>query len=163
MKIPEDTMPPGKTDDFVRTFGEAGRSLSNATVAFHQAVAEHLGLHITDHKALGILQDRGAMPAGQLGELLGLSTGAVTALLDRLEEAGYVERQRDPADRRKVLAAPVGNARRDARIRRPFDRMTESFAKHLPDYTDRETKLILDFIQRSVTALQEATERVRAD
>lgn len=144
-------------------FGEAGRALSNATIAFHEAVAERLGLHITDHKALGILFDEGPMPAGRLGELIGLTTGSVTAMVDRLERAGYVRRERDPFDRRKVVVTPVRDAAREAKIQALFGHMRRAFAKHLPEYSEAETRLILDFVRRSVVALREATANVNAE
>ncbi|HEX6938579.1 MAG TPA: MarR family transcriptional regulator [Longimicrobiales bacterium] len=152
---------PATHAEFLEAFGEAGRALSNATIAFHEAIADRLGLHITDHKALGILLDRGPLPAGQLAEILGLTTGAVTALTDRLERAGYVRRERDPEDRRKVLVAPVRDAARDAEIHSLFEPMTRALARHLPAYDEEQRALLLDFIHRAVAALREATREVR--
>lgn len=146
---------------FLQNIGDAGRALSNATIAFHEAVADRLGLHITDHKALGILLEAGPLPAGRLAEALGLTTGAVTALVDRLERAGYVRRERDPADRRRVLVAPVRDAAREAEVQSLFEPMERALARHLPAYDDEEWRLIHDFIQRAVAALHEATLEVR--
>ena len=74
---------------------------------FHQAVAECVGLNVTDHKCLDVLVRSGPMTAGQLAQLTGLTTGAVTGVLDRLERAGFVRRQSDPSDRRRVIAQPL--------------------------------------------------------
>lgn len=142
-------------------FGATGHALSNAIIAFHQAVADQLGLHVTDHKALGILWAQGPMSAGRLGELLGLTTGAVTAVIDRLDRAGYVERRQDPADRRRVIVAPRHDPARDAEIQALFEPMERAFAQHLPDYNDAERQLILDFVEHAITALREATAEVR--
>jgi DNA-binding MarR family transcriptional regulator len=68
---------------------------------FHHAVAERLGLGPTDHKCLDLLQERGPMTATQLASLTGLTTGAVTGVVARLERVGYVTREPDPHDRRK--------------------------------------------------------------
>jgi len=144
-------------------FAEAGRELSNATIAFHDAVAKRLGLHITDHKALGYLFERGPMPAGRLGELTGLTTGSVTAMIDRLERRGYVRRERDPADRRKVIIAPTDDAAKHEGIRALFGPLQRAFDRHLPSYTEEDQRLIRDFMERNVAALREATRILCGD
>jgi DNA-binding MarR family transcriptional regulator len=75
----------------------------NAADAMDAAVAEWLGVNRTDVICLDILARLGTVPAGRLAEESRLTTGAVTAVLDRLERAGYVQRLADPADRRRVL------------------------------------------------------------
>src|SRR4029453_5253182 len=80
---------------------EAGRAHSDATVLFHAAVADELGLNPTDHKVMSILERRGPLSAGQIPQRTGLATASVTALLDRLETRGVVRRRSDPAARRR--------------------------------------------------------------
>jgi DNA-binding MarR family transcriptional regulator len=87
--------------------GPLARRLSTATVLFHHAVAEWLGLGPTDHKCLDLLLDRGPLTGSQLAAITGLTTGAVTGVATRLERAGFVRRQPDPLDRRKQLLTPV--------------------------------------------------------
>ena len=72
-----------------------------------QTVAIRLGLSESDIEALELLVDTGSETAGRLAELMGLTTGAVTRMIDRLEQAGYVRRTTDPADRRRVVVQPV--------------------------------------------------------
>src|SRR3954471_7025134 len=74
---------------------------------FGQTVAIRFGLTESDVEALEVLIDTGAATAGRLSELMGLTTGAVTRVIDRLEQAGYVRRVPDPADRRRVIVQPV--------------------------------------------------------
>ena len=74
---------------------------------FGQTVAIRFGLSESDVEALELLLDNGAATAGRLAELMGLTTGAVTRVIDRLEQAGYVRRVPDPADRRRVVVEPV--------------------------------------------------------
>ena len=71
----------------------------------HEAT-ERAGLHASDFGALCLLLLHGPAPAGRVAELTGLTTGAVTGVIDRLEKAGFVHRELDPADRRKVIVAP---------------------------------------------------------
>lgn len=84
---------------------QAGRSLGKASAMLNAACAEHLGLHPTEWECVGLLMGSRpeALTAGQLAEHSGLTTGAVTGLLDRLEAKGWVRRERDPHDRRRVI------------------------------------------------------------
>jgi DNA-binding MarR family transcriptional regulator len=91
-------------DHVLAKFGRLGRDLSTMTVLLHHKIAEQMGLSGTDHKCLEfVLGAREPLTAGQIAQLSGLSTGAVTGVIDRLERRGFVRRIRDPHDRRKVL------------------------------------------------------------
>ncbi|OIN59576.1 MarR family winged helix-turn-helix transcriptional regulator [Arsenicibacter rosenii] len=76
------------------------------SLQMHEAVARKAGLSGTDHKYLGFLLEKGQMTAGELATLTGLTTGAVTGLIDRFEKKGLVRRQFAPDDRRKVFIVP---------------------------------------------------------
>jgi DNA-binding MarR family transcriptional regulator len=85
-------------------FGQLNHELASMMVLFHARIAEQLGLSGTDHKCLElVLRSAEPLTAGRLAQLSGLSTGAVTGVIDRLERRGLVRRVRDPHDRRKVL------------------------------------------------------------
>jgi DNA-binding MarR family transcriptional regulator len=86
-----------------RELADEVRAGQRATDAVDEAVGEVLGINRTDGKVIDILDQRGRMSAGELARHSGLTTGAVTAVIDRLERAGYVRRVADPADRRRVL------------------------------------------------------------
>src|SRR5262245_36530954 len=80
------------------------QAMSTETVLLHQTIADRLGLNLTDHKALNFVLDAGKpITPGQLAALTGLTTGAITGIVDRLEAAGFVRRKRDPEDRRQVM------------------------------------------------------------
>src|SRR4051794_19089751 len=87
----------------VQAIRDLGRQFSDATILMHEAIAGKAGLSGTDHKYVGILMRDGAMTAGELSKLTGLTTGAVTGLIDRLELKKLVKRQFDKEDRRKIL------------------------------------------------------------
>ena len=97
----------GKSSEAMVT---AGRGLGHASSMLTSAVAERLGLHPTSWECLSLLFEHGPVSAGRLGELTGLTTGAVTGLIDRLEAAGYVRRRRDAGDRRRVIVELVPSA-----------------------------------------------------
>lgn len=138
----------------------AGRQLSTATVLFHQAVAESVGLNATDHKCLDILNREGPMPAGRLADITGLTTGAITSIVDRLERAGFVRREKDPADRRKVIVKPV----EEEAIRRLgpiFDAFRDDLEELHAPYSDEELALVLDYLNRSTDLARNRTRRLR--
>src|SRR5690554_3683339 len=86
-----------------------GFRLSTATILFHTAVADRLGLNVTDLKCYSLIRQAGSMSAGELAEQTHLTTGAITGVADRLEKVGLVRRGRDAADRRRVLIEWVHN------------------------------------------------------
>lgn len=82
--------------------GDLSRQSQSATDLFDERVSEFLGINRTDGRCLDIIGRHGKVSAGQLSIEAGLTTGAVTAVIDRLEASGYVQRLRDPLDRRKI-------------------------------------------------------------
>ncbi|WP_276352962.1 MarR family transcriptional regulator [Cohnella caldifontis] len=122
------------------------RQNSARAVMFHQFISEHLGLNATDHKCLDYLNRTGPVTAGQLAQLTGLTTGAVTSVIDRLEQAGYVVRDKDPNDRRRVVVKPVPES--SAQISPLFQSVMQSTLRILSQYTDQELQLILGFIKQ---------------
>ena len=109
-----------KKEETIQAVNEKFTEMSTETILFHQAVADVLGLHITDHKCMHFIHRYGAMPAGKLAELTGLTTGAVTGIIDRLEEAGYVRRTDDSKDRRRTIVEPVRNKKLERKIEMIF-------------------------------------------
>jgi DNA-binding MarR family transcriptional regulator len=99
--------------DAERLRGEIGMSLVRfiaSAVLHNQAVTARLGLGPSDSQFMNLLNLHGPLAPGRLAELSGLTTGTVTGVIDRLERAGYVRRERDTADRRKVTVVPVPEA-----------------------------------------------------
>jgi len=138
----------------------AGRELSAHTVMFHTAVAERLRLGLTDHKAFDFILRQGAVTAGQLAEITGLTSGAITGVIDRLEKTGYVERVRDAADRRKVLVRPALSPARERQCCQLFDSLGKSVDKVASGYSERELSVILDFMRRSVEVMHAETQKL---
>ncbi len=112
---------------------------------FHDAVAVYLGINRTDLRCLDILDLADRQTAGELAARMGLSTGAITAMLDRLERAGYARRVRDPADRRRVLVEPTElSGERGQEIYGPFGEQVEPmFAR----FTDAQLAVVRDFLR----------------
>jgi DNA-binding MarR family transcriptional regulator len=134
-----------------------GREHSDATVLFHSALAAQLGLHPTDYKALGVVDRLGPMSAGDLARHTGLAPASVTNLVDRLEARGYLRRETDPRDRRRVLlradVAQVTGNEFFASWQRSATRMWER-------YSDTELAVILDFLGDTAERLRARTDAI---
>jgi DNA-binding MarR family transcriptional regulator len=137
----------------------AGRQLSTATIMFHQAVADRLGLNLTDHKCVDLLLLNGPLTAGELASLTSLTTGAITAALYRLERAGFVTREDDPDDRRRVIVRPVSG--RISEISRLFDALAARLGVLSARYKADDLAVIVDFMTRSCADLQESAQELR--
>lgn len=127
---------------------DLSRRLSTATVLFHHAVAERLGLGPTDHKCLDLLYERGAMTGSELAAITGLTTGAVTGVVARLEKAGHVTREPDPRDGRKQILRPVFDA--SPEIAEVFGSIRDDAAGLVAGFDDHELATIAEFLSRSI-------------
>jgi DNA-binding MarR family transcriptional regulator len=144
----------------VQELGLEVRRYQNAQHAFDEAAFARLGINQSDGRALDIIDQHGRITAGRLARESGLSTGAITTLLDRLEGAGYIRRVRDTADRRRVLVELTDEARRRAwEIWGPIG---EEAMKNLDRYGDAELLLIRDFTRGGREFLDEHLARVKA-
>jgi DNA-binding MarR family transcriptional regulator len=113
---------------------------------FSNAVAARLGVNSTDLECLGYLVD-GPVTAGRLAEATGLTSGAITGVIDRLERAGFARRERDTADRRRVLVhATALVMKRAAPLFAPMAAATEAA---IEPYRDDQLELLLDFLARA--------------
>ena len=121
-----------------------------------QAAADLLGVNRTDLRCMDVLDQRGRMTAGELAEASGLTTGNVTAMLDRMERAGYATRVRDSEDRRRVYVELTPDAREVGReIYAPLAEGGEKLAKR---YSEHELELLLEFTRFG----REANEKLAA-
>ncbi|GAA1343700.1 MarR family winged helix-turn-helix transcriptional regulator [Saccharothrix algeriensis] len=126
--------------DVVERFGSYTRESSALTTLFHSRAAERMGLSPTDGKCLDLaVRAEEPITAGRIAELSGLSTGAVTGVIDRLERAGYVRRVRDPHDRRKVLVEVTASDEESAHL---FIGARETLREVLSRFTPDEWEVL---------------------
>jgi DNA-binding MarR family transcriptional regulator len=137
----------------------AMRKASAQGTMFAKAVADRAGISSSDMDCMDFLNIEGRMTAGRLAELTGLTTGAITGVIDRLEKAGFVRRERDESDRRKVFIAPV--AERVVELARPFELMQRAMHKQSEGYTDAELKLLLRYATESYHSILGATNELK--
>src|SRR5215471_12834401 len=127
---------------------------------FAQAVAERAGISSSDMDCMDFLNLEGRMTAGRLAGLTGLTSGAITGVIDRLEKAGFVRRERDDSDRRKVFIAPVPE--RMWEIGHFYQLMQRTMEKQAAGYTDAELRLLLRYASESYRSILTATTQLKA-
>ena len=127
--------------DELRRFNGLGTSL-------FRAAAARLEMPATDLQAVDLLASNGPATPGQLAELIGLTTGAVTGMLKRLEDAGLVRRDADPRDARRVIVNLEPDSQRLQDVERTLHAMTEAWAESAADLDEAQASLLLDFLKR---------------
>jgi DNA-binding MarR family transcriptional regulator len=140
---------------------DLGWELSTAIVLFHEAVARRLGLNAADHKALGLIVRTGPLAAGALAPQLGVGPSAVTGIIDRLERSGYVRREPDPTDRRRVLVA--ANPSRTPDLAGIFAELGQEMGAFMRKYDERELAAIIDYITNTIRVLKAQTAKLAED
>ena len=139
----------------------AGRETSRLSMMFRYAIAERLGLTVSDLECLDYLADIGFATAGQVAERTNLTTGAVTSMLRRLQQAGYVTAERDPADRRRVIVTL--RAERIAELERPYERFAERAERLIEGYSVEEVRLLVRHYDRMQAMYLAELDRLRSD
>ncbi len=137
--------------------GLAARLHQNAYDRFEDAASEYFGVNRTAMRCMDVLERAGRLSAGDVARQTGLTSGAVTALLDRLEAAGYVRRIRDTTDRRRILVELTETARQGAA--EVYGPLVEAFVEY-EKYTDDELRLITRYIERGSEVLLAHAQRI---
>jgi DNA-binding MarR family transcriptional regulator len=125
-----------------------GQMSSTESALFHLRAAAANGLGITDSKTISTLMQEGSMTAGEIAKRLGLTTGAVTNVIDRLVRAGCVRRVADPKDRRKVIVeADLANLEKMSHV---YDGVADSFRVLLEQYSSEQLKFLIDYFTQAI-------------
>ncbi|WP_326651778.1 MULTISPECIES: MarR family transcriptional regulator [unclassified Streptomyces] len=144
----------------MKELGTASRRYMASYALFNQALADHLQLHPTDLQCLNLLSlEPEPVTTGRVAELTGLTTGSATRLVDRLERAGYVTRERDTADRRRVLVTLVPE--RMAEFGAVWQKLNGAWFTMFDAYSDDEIALLTAHMRRTVELSAAQVERLR--
>lgn len=146
-------------DELAAVVADEIRAFQIAVDAFDEAVAERLAINRSDLRCLDLLERHGAMTAGELARASGLTTGAVTRLLDRVERRGYARRVRDSVDRRRVLVELTPRARELAS--ELYGSIAQAGRRGLERYSAEELTLLRDFFRRGRAFHEERAALVR--
>jgi DNA-binding MarR family transcriptional regulator len=141
-------------------FATAVRRTGSLMQLMGQAAADRIGVNATDLNCLNILSFRGQMTAGELAKETGLTTASITGIVDRLENAGFVRRERGTTDRRRVTIH-LNTGRAIAEVTPVFAPMMADFREIAASYTDDELRLIVNFYSRMEEAFREHLIRLR--
>lgn len=135
------------------------RQHSTAAVLFHHAVAEHLGLGPTDHKCLDLLRERGPITGSELAAITGLTTGAITGVVARLERSSYVYREPDEHDGRKQI---LHLARNESPIHNVIAPLRMDVAALLEKFDAHQLTAIAEFLTGSTGLIYRHAALLRA-
>ncbi|WP_209860541.1 MarR family winged helix-turn-helix transcriptional regulator [Paenibacillus shirakamiensis] len=134
------------------------RGLGSRTILYQQNVAASLGLYNNDFISVDILRETGPITAGELSKKTGLATGTITALVDRLEKIGYVRREHDPSDRRRVIIVPQYEHKEE--ISNTYSPLHQAMLSLASSYTEDELELITQFLGKASGILEEQIQQL---
>ncbi len=141
------------------SFGVVSRQYSDSSILMHEAIARKAGLSGTDHKYLGFLMQKGKMTAGELAQLTGLTTGAVTGLIDRLEKKELAKREFEKNDRRKVMIVP--NTQNALKLLEPlFTELQVKTSRLLASFSEQEIQTIERYFLSAIEIMKDVTDSV---
>jgi len=154
----------GSQEKRVEVLGELAREFRQFTglgASFFRAAAARIGMTVTDMQVIDILDMTGPSTAGQLADLTGLTTGAITGMLNRLEEAELVRRERDPNDGRRVIVRLARGKDERHEIGPVFDSLGKAWDEMAAHYDDEQRAFLLEFLQRSNALARQEIARLR--
>jgi DNA-binding MarR family transcriptional regulator len=131
-------------DALTAEISELMRDNASLAVVLHQAIADRFGLGPSDLKCLDLARREQPLTAGRLAELTRMSTSAVTSMLDRLEQAGFISRRRDSTDRRRVYVVSTG--RHEADVAAAFEPLERAMMMLLSTQSDDRLEFLAEFI-----------------
>ncbi|HZW03962.1 MAG TPA: MarR family transcriptional regulator [Anaerolineaceae bacterium] len=150
-----------KREELLAEFAREVRQFNGLSASFFRAAAAQVGLNVTDLQVTDLLDMTGPTTAGQLAELTGLTTGAITGMIDRLEKAGLVRRERDPADGRRVIVRLASNEEALRKMSPVFDSIGGSWDELAAQYSDEQVAFLVEFLKRSNAMSREEISRLR--
>lgn len=153
----------GKRAEIMAAMEAATKTLSGQNLAVSQAIAQRLGINVSDLECLTLARAAGTngVTAGDLAGATHLTSGAITGVIDRLERAGLVRRGRDADDRRKVIVRPT--ACTEEQVPPLFEPIHRAMTAMWESYSDDQLELILDFLHRCSDVLHAKDAALRGD
>jgi len=145
----------------LKSVQQAGSRYGARFMLVHQAVADRLGLNIIDLRCLRLAREAGDPTAGHLAKITGLTTGTITGVLDRLEKARFIRRERGTADRRKVTVKVLPSGVQE--IERIMEPLSQDMNQSLQDFTEDELKAVLKFFDVTAGAVSRHLERIHEE
>jgi DNA-binding MarR family transcriptional regulator len=140
-------------------FRQISRSYSDTSILMHEAIARKAGLSGTDHKYLGFIIQKREITAGELAKMTGLTTGAVTGLIDRLEKKKLVKRQFVKDDRRKVIIVP--DTANTMKLMTPlFADLQKKTTQLINSFSEKELQIVEKYFLGAIEIMQKTTVKM---
>lgn len=147
---------------FLARLWDLGRTVSTQTVFLHQAIAQCAGLNATDTKCIDLIL-RGppeGVTAGWISDQAGLTTGAITHILDRLERRRFIERVRDTRDRRRVFVQVRPESL--AALAPLYERIGRAYMRLARRYSDQQLRVICDYMEQAARVSERERQKIIA-
>ena len=146
-------------DDLVTHIRRLSQQYAYTSIQMHEAIARKAGFSGTDHKYLGFLLQKGQMTAGELANLTGLTTGAVTGLIDRFEKKKLVKRKFAEDDRRKVFIVP-DTEKIMALLQPLYKEFRNNSEKLIASFPGKELKILETYFSKAIEIMDETTNKL---
>lgn len=138
-----------RREALITELDKAVQDNGNTNVLMVHAIAQHVGLSATEFECSSLIQDEGPFTAGELARRCHITTGGMTGLIDRLERRGFVKRESDQNDRRRVLVRAIENDEARNKVRKLYSPLQRSFNELVDSYSDEELEVIVNFMRRT--------------
>jgi len=146
-------------NDVIAQIRRLSQQFAYTSLQMHESIARKAGFSGTDHKYLGFLLQKGQMTAGELAKLSGLTTGAITGLIDRFEKKKLVKRKFAEDDRRKVFIEPI--TKNIMSLMQPLYKEFRSESERLlASFSDKELKVLEKYFSRATEIMSETTNQL---
>ena len=147
--------------DKIISVRKVSQQYAYTSLRLHETIARKTGFTGTDHKYLSFLLQRGSLTAGELAVLAGLTTGAITGLIDRFEKKGLVKRAEDEKDRRKVIVIP-DTGKIMALMKPLYEPFQKGSEKLLASFSEQELEVIMTYLLKAIKLAEETTKRIES-
>jgi DNA-binding MarR family transcriptional regulator len=147
--------------ELLRVLAREIRRYQGLGASFFRAAAGRAGMTVTDMQVIDILRTSGALTAGQLADLTGLTTGAITGMLNRLEKSGIALRERDPEDNRRVIVRLGAGEDALREVSAIVDSLGSAWDEMVASYDDEHIAFLLEFLKRSNAITRQELARLR--
>ena len=148
------------TESNIYKLRKLSQQYTYTSLQLHETIARKAGFSGTDHKYLGFLIQKGKLTAGELAELTGLTTGAVTGLIDRFEKKGLVKRKPDSVDRRKIFIEP-DSSKITAMLNPFYQEFQDETERLISTFSDNEKETIEAYLTKALELANNTIEKFK--
>ena len=146
----------------INASAQLGRNMATAVITFHETVARTIGMSAAESRCLGVLAEMGTATPGQLAQATGLTTGAITGIVDRLEKAGFARREPNPDDRRSLLVRAQRQDEVGQLLGPIYGSLAAAMAEMSGRYTPDQLEIIGRYLSDTTEVLKAETAKLRA-